>query len=103
MENLLDLPIVFTNHAWERIKECQLTGRKVVWMMHNGTFENEPNVARYKAIKYGEANDEKVKYIRYETYIFTIIRTIDKFRPDREIALLLSVADQRITNGVPVV
>ena len=94
MEPKTERRLVFTNHAWERIKECQLSGRDVQQLFAESILEDEKNVRRYKQGKYGNDHEQGIKHYRNGTLIFTIRETIDKLKHD-PINLLITVADQR--------
>ena len=93
---MLDRYAVFSNHAKERLKECQLSMAKANWLLYSGVEEKLHRDLRGSKEKY----TDKALYIRNEVFIFTLIPTIDKFTGD-DIYLIVSVHDQRMegSNG----
>lgn len=92
---MLDKYAIFSNHAKERLKECQLSMAKANWLLYSGTEEELPKDLRDNKKKYSD----RALYIRNGTIIFTLIPTIDKYTDD-EVYLIVSVNDQRIGGSV---
>jgi len=88
---MLNTYAIFSNHAKERLKECQLSMAKANWLMYSGEEEKIPKDLRPSKEKY---NDRAI-YVRNGTYIFTLIPTVDKYTQD-DIHLIVSVYDQRM-------
>lgn len=88
---MIDRYAVFTNHAKDRLKECQLSMAKANWLLYYGEEETLPKDLRDNKKKY----NDKARYIRSGTYIFTLIPVVDTFSND-DIYLIVSVNDQRM-------
>lgn len=92
---MLDTYVVFSNHAKERLKECQLSMAKANWLLYTGFEEKLPKFLKGSKDKYTDS----AIYIRNGTLIFTLIPTTDKYTQD-DIYLIVSVNDQRIGGSV---
>lgn len=92
---MLDRYAVFSNHAKERLKECQLSMAKANYLLYSGFEEKLPKFLNGSKEKYAD----KAVYVRNGTLIFTLIPTIDKYTQD-DIFLIVSVNDQRIGGSV---
>lgn len=90
---MIDKYAVFTRHAHDRLRECQLTIAKASWMLYSAEVDDLPkDIKRYKREKYGADS----LHLRYGTILFTLVPAIDKYTGD-PIYLVLSVFDQRIS------
>jgi hypothetical protein len=89
---MIDRYAVFSKHAMNRLKECQLSMAKANWLLYQGKEEKlTKDMKERKLVKYSK----KALHIRYGTVLFTMIPTKDK-RTNEPIYLVVSVFDQRI-------
>lgn len=88
---MLNKYAIFSNHAKDRLKECQLTLAKANWLLYYGEKEKLPKEMKEDKDKYHES----AIYIRSGVYIFTLIEVVDKYSGD-DVYLVISVYDQRI-------
>lgn len=92
---MLDAYAVFSRHAHDRLKECQLSPSKAAWLLYTAEKETLPkDLKKYNRKKY----KQRSLHYRNGSLIFTIIPAIDK-RTNERIYLVLSVFDQRIGLG----
>lgn len=88
---MLDRYVVFSTHARERIRECQLSMSKAAWLIYTAQPEKLPKeIKNYKKNKYSD----KALHLRNGTLIFTLLPVKDK-RTQDDIYLVLTIFDQR--------
>ena len=86
---------VFTRHAHERLRECNITIAKASWMLYSSEVDDIPkDIRKYKREKYGADS----LHLRYGTVLFTLVPAVDKYTGD-DIYLVLSVFDQNMSRG----
>ncbi len=89
---MLDRYAIFSTHAKERLKECQLSMAKANWLIYTGNEEKLPeDLNKAKNEKYSD----KALYIRNGSLLFTLLPLVDKFSGE-DIYLIVSVYDQRM-------
>lgn len=89
-----DLPIRFTHHALDRLKEWNLSRNKAVWMLQTGIKIKPSGMSKYKREKYGD-NSENIQYWQNDTIVFTVRVQNDKYTGE-EMVLVITVTDQRV-------
>jgi hypothetical protein len=96
MEKLRNLKIIFTKHAKERLRECNLEFKKVYGMIRNSEPEKPLHDRAYKRDRYGN-DQEGVFHRRNGTFVFTCKIVENKFNPGEEVILVITMCDQRAT------
>ncbi len=93
---LEDRLIVFTNHALDRVAECQINEEQATELLRSAVEEplrKFKDQGRYKREKY--KHSEPAKYYRNGTIIFTVIPK-SNYDPIGDVYLVISVFDQRL-------
>lgn len=89
-----DLPVKFTHHALDRLKEWNLSRNKAVWMLQTASKFKPLGMGRYKKDRYGDSQ-ENIQYWQNETIVFTVRIQKDKYT-GQDMVLVITVTDQRI-------
>ena len=89
---IINAKVIFTDHAKERIKECQHTEGELIKFLDEATEERLPkDIRRDKAEKYH--GNGGISYYRYGPLIYTTRWMIDRFT-DKPLLLVITVTNQ---------
>lgn len=86
------LPVVFTFHAKERMRECQLSPRQAYQLLCDAEIMRTPH-HDYKKKRYN--GNTNVHYLQFGPYQFTGKNVRDK-RSNEPIFLIITMSDQRM-------
>lgn len=96
-EDFKKLKIVFTKHGKERMYECHLTFKQARGLIRNSEKTDHKNIHAYKRSRYGDRDG--MRYLRNGNFIFTCRVTTNKFNPNEQILLVITMIDQRMWVG----
>lgn len=88
--------VVFTRHARDRIEEFNIPIKKAIWMFYNSVEihpEDDKSFRKYVTNKY---NNDGVFYRQFETIVFVAVMKENKFNPNEQVCLIITVNDQRV-------
>lgn len=88
--------VIFTRHARERLDEFKIPINKAVWMFYNALDIHPDDDKSFKKYVTDKYDNDGVFYRQFETVIFVATTKQNKFNPDEEVCIVITVNDQRM-------